>query len=389
VHGAFTLVELMVVMAIMAILAAAMALAVAGAQEAAQIAKTRSLIARLNALVMQKYESYRTRRLPITMPGEVLDPANGPFDMMGNPIPKPTPLKALATIRCDVIRQLMRMEMPERWTDLDAPALITVADNSNPAAPITYNDVANPTQPAVVSMLLPAVTNAYWGQVPEANQNGVMDFTKVPNAYEGAKCLYLMMTIGMDDPDIMENFSEGDIGDYDHSGHKVFLDAWGKPIGFLRWAPAFYSPLQPAPNPFPASPVGGKTYTDGRMPDQTDPTGIYGHPIVYDNTTGLPQTDKPVTFALYPLIYSAGPDGYFDMVSKSGKTFHYVNTSNPRNNPFASLTDTTDFPVPPTGPGPIGTAAIFDDQGNYLPPGSASRSLGISDNITNQLIGAR
>ena len=100
----------MVTMSIMAILTAAMAYVMAGAQESAQIAKTRTLIARLHTLVMQKYESYRYRRLPISIPAVVIDPSNG----TGSPPPW-----AIQKIRCDVIRQLMRMEMPERWTDID------------------------------------------------------------------------------------------------------------------------------------------------------------------------------------------------------------------------------------------------------------------------------
>ncbi len=58
----------MVTIGIMAILFALTALALSGAKESAQIAATKSLIARLNVLVMQKYESYRYRRLPIQMP---------------------------------------------------------------------------------------------------------------------------------------------------------------------------------------------------------------------------------------------------------------------------------------------------------------------------------
>jgi prepilin-type N-terminal cleavage/methylation domain-containing protein len=374
---AFTLIELMVTMSIMAILTAAMAYVMAGAQESAQIAKTRTLIARLHSLVMQKYESYRYRRLPITIPPKVLD---NPY---GNPIA--TPLKAIQTVRCDVLRQLMRMEMPERWTDLDDPTPISVADNSNSLSPINYYDIANPNQAAIVKMMLPSALQAYRGQataIPHTDgTNGPVTYTPAPadSAYEGAKCLYLMVTMGLGEPDVMENFSEGDIGDFDGSGHKVFLDAWGKPIGFLRWAPGFISAYQPAKPGTGSLPATAK---DMRMPDQTDPAGIYG----------MPQTsataNKQDTFALYPLIYSAGPDGYVDMVlkwSKSSQPFRYTQT-NPLNNPFASVTDTDDFLKPL---GPIGTAAITDDQGNYVDPATVSRALGTSDNIQSHSLSDR
>jgi prepilin-type N-terminal cleavage/methylation domain-containing protein len=368
-RAGFTLIELMVTMAIMATLTAAMAYVMAGAQEAAQIAKTRTLIARLHTLVMQKYESYRNRRLPITMPGEVIDPTSGKTI--------PTPLAVSQTVRCDVIRQLMRMEMPERWTDLDDPAPVPVADGHfNP--PLKYKDVANPTQFAFVYMAPPSVLQAYRGQagaIPRSNSPIVYTPGAADSLFEGAKCLYLLVTMGLDEQDVMENFSEGDIADFDHSGHKVFLDAWGKPIGFLRWAPAFISPLQPLIVP---------PQRDIRMADQTDPTGVYGTP-------GNKNPHKQTTFSLYPLIYSAGPDGYIDMISKSKAIFHYSQTQ-PLNDPFVSLTDTANFPV-----GGIGAAAIFDDQGNYQPfdsgsttySSAAGRSLGNTDNIHNHTIGAR
>ena len=107
---------------------------------------------------MQKYESYRTRRLPISIPPVVLDKPNG------NPIA--TPARAIAKVRCDAIRALMRMEMPDRWSDvMDPPptnpvtppyATITVQDQS-----AVYHDVNNPSSPALVAMQRPSSSQAY------------------------------------------------------------------------------------------------------------------------------------------------------------------------------------------------------------------------------------
>ena len=402
-RSAFTLVELMVTMAIIAILGAAMAYAVAGAQQSANIAKTRSLIAKIHSLVMQKYESYRTRRLPISIPAFVLDPTNGPKDSMNNPIPIPTPARAIAQVRCDAIRQLMRMEMPERWTDvIDDPQPITVQQPGSPpgsASPWVYFDVASATpdgkggytnvnNPAVVTMVRPSSSQAYL-----AVYNGVYGATKSGNdppaaaaKHQAAKCLYLLITMGLDDPDALENFSQQDIVDFDKSGCKEFVDAWGNPIWFLRWAPGMVSALQPdAPTP-------GSTARDQRMRDLTDPTGVYGSPqpgaLVLNPATSS-QTSGPSrkggnTFALYPLIFSAGPDSNYDTVAEwFGKGFFHYKSTNPANNPFSSVSDTTDFPcaVPAAsgyGGGPFG--APFCDPG---------RAFGNADNITNQDIGAR
>ena len=346
----FTLIELLITMAIMAVLTAAMTYVMAGAQESAKIAKTRSLIARLNGLVMQKYESYRYRRLPVAIPAGL-----SPQDA--------------AKVRCDVIRQLMRLEMPDRWTD------VTV----NPVP------IMNPaTGMKTIVMQPPACSQAY-----RAFYRSVMNtasFQKNGIDHQGAKCLYLLVTMGLEDADVMENFSEGDIADFDKTGCKVFLDAWGNPIKFLRWAPGFISPLQPAQPGTHGIPA---TARDLRMPDQTDPTGVYGVP---QSATAAAGSKKPDTFALYPLIYSAGPDGNYDVVSDIGNlgmgtgVLQYSNPphpnalTNPPNNPYVGYTnsDPTNFPD-----GPIGSPAIFpkSDVG--------SRSIGTSDNIDNHTIGAR
>jgi prepilin-type N-terminal cleavage/methylation domain-containing protein len=347
----FTLIELLITMAIMAILTAAMTYVMAGAQESAKIAKTRSLIARLHGLVMQKYESYRYRRLPVAIPSGL-----SPQDA--------------AKVRCDVIRQLMRLEMPDRWTDVtDKLVRITI-----------------PATGAKIDMQPPACSQAY-----RAFYRSVVNtaaFQKNGIDHQGAKCLYLLVTMGLEDNDERENFSEGDIADFDKTGCKVFLDAWGNPIEYLRWAPGFVSPLQPAQPGTHGIPA---TARDLRMPDQTDPMGVYGAP---QSTTTAAASKKPDTFALYPLIYSAGPDGNYDVVPDIGNVgsgtgvLQYSNPpnrdawTNPANNPYVGYTnsDPTNFPD-----GPIGSPAVFPQPN----PDVGSRSIGTSDNIHNHTIGAR
>jgi prepilin-type N-terminal cleavage/methylation domain-containing protein len=139
-HG-FTLIELLVTMAIIAVLGGMAMLAVNNATEAAKIAKTRSLIARLNALIMPRYESYRYRRLPVQLPRGI------------------TPFQA-AQVRCDAIRQLMRMEMPDRFSDIsDGPAPLGTAPPGSLATPVT--------------MPRPAVSQAYYAfwHAPSAGHN--------------------------------------------------------------------------------------------------------------------------------------------------------------------------------------------------------------------------
>src|SRR5262245_384343 len=64
-RSAFTLVELLITVAIIAIMASTLLFALVRAGEAAKAQKTRSLIAKLNNIIMAKYESYKTRRVPL------------------------------------------------------------------------------------------------------------------------------------------------------------------------------------------------------------------------------------------------------------------------------------------------------------------------------------
>ena len=324
----FTLVEMLIVIAIIAILAAAMAYAVAGAQESSKVAKTRALIAKLHALVMQKYEAYRNRRLPIAVPPTVVDPATSAVI--------PTPSRTIAKARCDALRRFMKMEMPERWTDVtDDPAMSPIklvkpgSPNSDPSQWPAYLDVTNRGIPATVAMQRSAACQAYYAFFNSLGSASVASAQS--DANQGAKCLYLIVTLGLDDPDALENFSPTDIGDPDHNGCKVFLDAWGNPIRFLRWAPGFVSPLQPE--------WTAASQNDMRMPDQFDPGGIYHAPT--------PGSIGPLgggrvwgnTFALYPLIYSAGPDGHYDILSSaySGSVAFHYSQAKPANNPFETV----------------------------------------------------
>ena len=189
---------------------------------------------------------------------------------------------------------------------------------------------------------------------------------------QSAKCLYLLVTMGLDEPDVLENFAATDFGDPDHSGCKVFLDAWGNRIRFLRWAPGFVSPLQPEWT------AAGQN--DSRMPDQSDPAGIYHAPTAGKVSPGGPGRVRGNSFALYPLIFSAGPDGHYDtltsMMTSTGP-FHYAQAK-PVNNPFESISNTGQFQA-----GAFGAAVI--DATNR-----ASRTtLCNVDNITNHDIGAR
>lgn len=251
---AFTLVELLVVMVVIGILAGVVLGALNAARETARVAKTKATIVKLDKIISEKYESYLTRRLPITTQGA-------------------TPVRA-AAVRLLALRDLMRLEMPERFRDItQAPITGTTLQSNWPNAAL-YGFLSTNYTP----ITRPSLSQAYLRRYNAA--------TKKTPTYESAECLYMIVTVG--DPEARSQFSDSEIGDADGDDLPEFHDAWGNPIQFLRWAPSF---------------------TDSAI-QSNDPEN--DHDPFDANRLELSITAMPPRGArLVPLIYSAGPDGIY------------------------------------------------------------------------------
>ena len=395
-RNAFTLVELLVVISIVALLSTLMLGALYTAQDAAKAQKTRSTIAKLNTLIMERYESYKTRRVPITIPRGTLKPD-------------------AARIKLIALRDLMRLEMPERISDIQ----------DDPINPL------NPSPNLVAGVPVPAVTQAYrrrlataFAAKPLGNPN--LDPTRFAYKNQGAECLYMIVKYGLGDEDSpLDQFQQSEIGDTDGNGLLEFLDAWGRPINFLRWAPGFESELQGQMGVVDSS-SGNRTLVaqegisskngayNGRFVTfikagnaalegttvRVNSNGYVGTTRTFQLVTDMaatasggdrfiitrtpPEQDpfdpfrvQPGTCILLPLIYSAGPDGIYDILAvrdydDTAPVLRYASATircNPFNNfslPVGSPIDkNSDIPGPPDG----------DD--NWY------------DNIHNHLIGTR
>ncbi|NLE39119.1 MAG: type II secretion system protein, partial [Pirellulaceae bacterium] len=287
----FTLVELLVAVTIIAMLDAIVLGALSSARETARIARTRATITKLHSIVISQYESYRTRRVPEDTSG--LNPYQA------------------AQRRLEARRDLMRMEMPERWADVYDPAATPVM------TPFQYPSGLQISRPMISSAYdrrfrrAKTATEAKYGVGTNPGEG-----TERVGRYASAECLYMIVTIG--DPESRSLFQDNEVGDVDDDGLPEFLDAWGNPIKFLRWAPAFLgSDLQPNVGYLDTSvsPPVAKMDDGSAMATAaaTDHDPFDPSKFDMDQTPDPTDNTKPRGWRLVPLIYSAGPDGIYDI----------------------------------------------------------------------------
>ena len=215
----FTLVELLVVLVIISILSALTLSGLARAASRTKADSTKFMVRKLSDALMEQYETYED-----------------------------LPLGGLSLLQ---IRTRMREELPDSWADVAPSTNITTATTSMGRAYQRYK---------------------------AAHSNAAAN-----KAFQGAECLYMIVTESGLFPSFMESLKSDRVGDVDDDGAREFLDGWGRPIEFMRWAPGLPSQL-----------------TTIQVPNATtnhDPCDITD-----------PPTDS-TAFALFPLIYSSGPDG--------------------------------------------------------------------------------
>jgi hypothetical protein len=396
------------------------------ASEAAKKHKTEALIARIDAVIRNKWESYHTRRVPLQVSpaGTVLNPAQS------------------ARARVDALHDLMRMELPDRWTDVvESPF---VGSFGGPSYTLTR----------------PAVSQAYkrrWdaAQIDTAGKPTLAQAQE----FQGAECLYLILQLAVQEEgdDVSVILRPDNVGDKDQDGFPEIIDAWGTPIRFLRWAPGFLSEQSiVATSRMGGTPAGAPTgphrlefYIEGRTVPQSgagivggaaigesvdggwnigDACQITGYAYEPDTSTTPPTprgrvicttpttvgnvgsvvsanqrvylvppdpfdyqgvyrkdmntnpnvplfVEAAPTFALYPLVYSAGPDKAYGIVGE-----HYGITT-PTNDPATALKYKDHFVFPflkPAGTSAMGyQVQLSTENGDW------------KDNLHNHALGRR
>jgi len=164
------------------------------------------------------------------------------------------------------------MEMPDRLTDLTYPR--TASGNGRTLSEIDATFAVGP-----VTLQRTAKARAIFRRVARNTVN--TDFFDGPDPnYASAECLYMIIA---SDPEAREQFQPNEIGDVDGDDAPEFVDAWGTPINFLRWAPAIRTDMQ---------------------------TGDYEN----DHDPFDPRRVDPTAYRMVPYIFSAGPDRSYGLV---------------------------------------------------------------------------
>jgi len=251
----FTLVELMVVIVIISILSSLMLAGLAVAQSRSKADKTRSTIRKLHEIIVPHYESYLRRRVPASTLG-------------GS-----TNVLTTATNRLVSIRTIALFEMPDSWLDVASNSSDPVLRSGTTIPGLVY---ANPLTitGTIPSEVFTAKVRSY-GAYRQSVQS------TLTHQHRSAECLFMIVSRGLSDPDLMEQFRSEELGDTDADGAREFLDGWGNPISFMRWPTGFVPPFS--------------------LPQLVDPINRHD-PLD-------PFRAEPAAFALTPLIYSAGADG--------------------------------------------------------------------------------
>jgi prepilin-type N-terminal cleavage/methylation domain-containing protein len=251
----FTLIELLVTIAIIAILSSLSLAGLAVARQSVKADRTETTIRKIHEALMPHYEQFASRRLPAPN-----------FSLSGQPTLTSIVNKGISLV---AKRRMMTLELPDGWRDL-----LQATDHNSAVpqwTPTTYQSGISRHFSQVCQAFTPA------------------QITSFGQTYGDSECLWMsVMQAGYADPGIIGHFREDEFGDKDDDGQREFIDGWGRPIRFLRWAPGFVSKYQPAAS-----------------------AGTQAH-----DAFDLANVDPYAQATLFPLIYSMGPDGQSDIANR-------------------------------------------------------------------------
>ena len=304
---AFTLVEVLVVLVLISILSGMVMTAVRGVNLTARQARTRSIIAIVDTVIQEQYESYKYRPLAVEIPAlsSVMPTGVLKYEVLPN---------EAARVRLNMIRDLQRMELPDRISDINVGTVMNQPATIVALADRVLVDVGPP--PRYVrdtdrSRRVSVPVNWFTAASPPnrfAAYRRLIRPTWTPE-FQSAECLYMILaTAFIGGAPALEQIPPSNIGDVDNDGMPEILDGWGRPLGFIRWPVGFQDP---------------DLSIDESMPDDFDPLRV-DFASVPNVTSGV---KRP--WSIRPLIVSAGSDGEFGLELHASNVGFRYNSGSP------------------------------------------------------------
>ena len=397
-RDAFTLVELLVVIAVMAILGGMVTIALSGANATARQSRARSQVDRLNLIVLQLYEEEAFRgvaaisgppRRPPTVP-----PTAAGINNAANENVRARNSRQLAILNWK--RDYLRCVFPDSVQDLiDNPVEIRYQSYSTPigGALVPRNvDTVGPSgshttpirsiaQDRLRQRAFQTIASFQMatGSTAPVNFNQCVDGSDANGEWtienQSAECLYLVLSVSIiNGRPASDNLRGREIADTDGDGIPEIVDAWENPVGFMRWPAGFYlhQSWQAAPASIPPSVLSAFKPDLGE-----DPFDILRvDPRLQDTASADFRADD--TFNLLPMVVSAGPDGDFDLYGlDTPSTYSYATATR-----YSDLPDYSGNSFPHTLP----FATPFAADGRFVDPYTHDQSSTVP---TNQRLGVR
>jgi len=399
---AFTLLELLMVVAIIGLLMSFSIVVMSGFAETARVEATSATIQKIQKMMDQRVEAFERafrgsrKDAAMQLMRDHLSDPDGDGDRSDGIFGVSDPVVEILAKKA-----LFRFEFPQRFMDRTLLAFgdgvtvmpgLTDSIYFNVLAPTVRAEMGLPdttalNDPAIIAQAVIKFANHASSQETESSE--LLYFALIKSGSYGASSV---------DSDL---FTNQEVADQDGDGLPEFIDAWGQPLRFYRWptrlidfdAPYPFEPnlanltdltdtraILPAeraianivmkglpPAPF-ALPNGGVP-RDALLTDPDDPVGrLYAELEKFDgsNGTGILSTEynelkyhTPDTFQA-PLILSAGPDGRL------------------------GLFEPNYFNVPSPGVYEFGNLAQLEGTTTLSPAPSASTIDQLRDNITSR-----
>ncbi len=387
-RSAFTLIELLVTISLMATVAAMFLVAYRGAATEASNVRTSSTIRKISEVLMSRLQEYEYT------PVSFLNPISGNANatLFGE---SPTILRDRA--RLLALREMMCIEMPDhpddiKWTTAWSAIPFPVDANGYPSTKIRPSglgiNVGTTTVPNIVNIppLQIRITSRATRIVQRLSIPGSFPLVPIPNweaRNANAELLFLIVEDSLiNGSSAIEVFGKSEIGDTDGDGLNEFLDAFRRPIQWIRWPSGFPGSLRYHPDLMDPMLLDTATGNNRFVGDSFDRM---------KSDPGFRETNDPNLIALrpglstFPLVASPGADGIF------GLTFELDPSSIPSSptsySIFTGSKSTGDIRFPTSYDASLGPVFIADPWFPRTNPdlrlGSILNPVANQDDITN------